>query len=177
MNGTLTVERKAQPDTTTHIGPVSLTPAIGGDYWAYRVLLSDHQAVVAFPKFSTIGIGFAVEEDWNTNLPYTIPADEIAQHILHNKGDDTISDESVVQAIRLIQEAIAEDVTGPETVTAEVTLTADRWRIERDGRFLGITSILGCEYLAVWPSEEGPQSTLHATRDEAVAAVVAGINR
>lgn len=69
-----------------------LTPPIDGDYWLIRVPLTDTQAIVAFPKFFTIGIGFQREEDWNTNLPYTCGAHEIYSHIAHNKGDDTISD-------------------------------------------------------------------------------------
>jgi len=82
-----------------------MTPPIAEDYWRFRVRLSDKQAIVGFPKFTTIGIGFAVEEDWNTNLPYSSPTDEIYEHIKHNKGDRTISKARVLAAIRLVQEA------------------------------------------------------------------------
>jgi hypothetical protein len=111
VNGTevLVVERRSQIDRTVHVGNTTLTPAIDDDYWAYRVRLSDAQAVVAFPKFFTIGIGFAREEDWNTNLPYTSDASEIAAHIMHNKGDDSIPDKRVVDAIHAIKKAITED--------------------------------------------------------------------
>ena len=71
--------------------------------------LSEAQAIVGFPKFFTVGIGFAQEEDWNTNLPYTCDADEIYDHIAHNKGDDSITREDCVPAIRLVQEAAAAD--------------------------------------------------------------------
>ena len=111
---TLVVERKDQPDKTPTFGGLSLTPAIDEGYWSYRVVLSERQAVVAFPKFFTVGIGFAVEEDWNTNLPYTCEAEEIAEHILHNKGDDSISDDAVVEAIRLLKDAVAQDVAEAE---------------------------------------------------------------
>lgn len=87
-----------------------LTPPIGGDYWLLRVPLSDTQAIVAFPKFFTIGVGFQREEDWNTNLPYTVTAEEIFNHISHNKSDDSITDADCITAIRLIQEAIAQIV-------------------------------------------------------------------
>ena len=70
---------------------------------AYRVKLSETQAIVGFPKYSTIGIGFAQEEDWNTNLPWTTQAEEIFAHIAHNKGDSAISDEQCIEAIRMIQ--------------------------------------------------------------------------
>lgn len=84
-----------------------LTPPINGDYWMLRVPLSEKQAIVAFPKFGTIGIGFQREEDWNTNLPYTCAAEEIFDHISHNKADDAILNTDCVAAIRLIQEAIS----------------------------------------------------------------------
>jgi hypothetical protein len=109
MTTELKLERRDQADTTAHIGPAMLTPAIDEDYWTYRVRLSNKQAVVGFPKFMTIGIGFAVEEDWNTNLPYTCGTDKIAEHIAHNKGDDSISDEDVRAAIALVQAAARED--------------------------------------------------------------------
>lgn len=106
----LRLERRYQADKTFRIGGIALTPALGNNYWAYRVVLTPAQAVVGFPKFSTIGIGFAVEEDWNTNLPYTCGTDEIFQHIKHNKGDDAINDDDVREAIRLIREAARTDL-------------------------------------------------------------------
>ena len=113
MSRTLTVERKGQVDGTNTFGNVAMTPQLGEAYWSYRVLLSERQAILGFPKFFTIGIGFAVEdEDWNTNLPYTSDAVEIFDHIKDNKGDDAISDEDCIAAIRLIQEAIAADQAG-----------------------------------------------------------------
>lgn len=109
----LTLERRGQADKTTLVEgrtmDVLVTPPITEDYWSYRVKLSPTQAIVGFPKFTTIGVGFAVEEDWNTNLPYTESAEEIFRHIRKNKGDDAISDESVIEAIRLVQAAAAED--------------------------------------------------------------------
>lgn len=98
-------------DTPEDDGIVSpnilLTPTIGEDYWLYRVRLTEDQAVVGFPKFFTIGIGFAVEEDWNTNLPYKTEATEIAKHIHDNRGP-SISESpedfnTIVAAIQLIQ--------------------------------------------------------------------------
>lgn len=118
MTGTaLTLERRGQEDTSpVYDAPdgtsVVVTPAIDEDYWAYRVRLSETQAIVGFPKFGTIGIGFAVEDDWNTNLPYRCTAEEILAHIGHNKGDEAISDEDCLVAIRLIQEAARADRDG-----------------------------------------------------------------
>lgn len=105
----LRLERRDQEDKTPNAGGMLMTPPIDEDYWAYRVRLSGTQAVVGFPKFGTIGIGFAVEDDWNTNLPYTIEAEAILKHIRHNKGDGSIRDEDVHLAIQLIQEAVYED--------------------------------------------------------------------
>lgn len=109
----LVLESRTQLDGTVKVGPAMLTPSLGEDYWAYRVMLSDRQAIVGFPKFFTIGIGFAVEEDdWNTNLPYTCDTEEILQHIRCNKGDESISDEDCLAAIRLIQGAVRADREG-----------------------------------------------------------------
>lgn len=105
----LKLERREQTDCTPRIGRAILTPAIDEDYWAYRVRLSAEQAVVGFPKFGTIGIGFAVEEDWNSNLPYRVDTEEIFQHIKHNKGDEAIADDDVRAAIELIRQAARED--------------------------------------------------------------------
>lgn len=107
----LTLERHNQDDRTPTLagGAVMMTPLIEPDYWSYRVRLTEGQAVVGFPKFSTIGIGFAEEEDWNTNLPYTCDAEEIRRHIWHNRGDDAITPQAVDRAIELIQAAACRD--------------------------------------------------------------------
>jgi hypothetical protein len=105
----LTLERKTQPDRTVHVGPVALTPPIDEGYWTYRVRLTDTQAVIGFPKFGMVGIGFAVEEDWNTNLPSGCSTEEIYQHIECNKGDDSITRERCIEAIRMIQDAVTAD--------------------------------------------------------------------
>lgn len=101
----LKLEIRGQDDRTVQVGGIMLTPLIDEGYWAYRVRVSETQAIAGFPKFGTIGVGFAVEEDWNTNLPYTCDADEIYDHIAHNKGDDSISREDCITAIQMIQEA------------------------------------------------------------------------
>lgn len=108
------VELKNQDDLTLAIhtekgATLIMTPPIGADYWKYRVQLSDKQAIIGFPKFLTIGIGFQIEDDWNTNLPYTCETKKIFDHISHNKGDDLISDEDCLAAIQLIQEAAKKD--------------------------------------------------------------------
>lgn len=103
----LLLETKVQLDDDPILmesGVVMMTPAIDEDYWMFRVRLTEHQAIVGFPKFGTIGIGFSKEEDWNTNLPYSVDAGEIFDHISHNKGDDAISDDDCLTAIRLIQD-------------------------------------------------------------------------
>lgn len=107
----LVLERKDQQNETPQLagGMIQMTPPIDEDYWAYRVRLSETQAIVGFPKFGTVGIGFAVEDDWNTNLPYTCTSGDIFRHIAHNKGDEAIADEDCVAAIALVQAAIAED--------------------------------------------------------------------
>ncbi len=89
---------------------VLVTPAIDEDYWLARVKLSKRQAIVCFPKFFTVGIGFQEEEDWNTNLPYTIDSAKIFSHIKRNKGDARINDEDCIEAIKMLQSFVAERV-------------------------------------------------------------------
>jgi hypothetical protein len=86
-------------------GMIMITPPIDEDYWLFRVGVSDTQGIVCFPKFCTFGIGFQVEEDWNTNLPYTCDAKEIYNHIKCNKGDAKISAATCIEAIKMIQDA------------------------------------------------------------------------
>lgn len=110
----LTVERRNQENETgvaqiDEAGVVLVAPLVDEDYWSYRVKLSDTQAIVGFPKYNTIGVGFAVEEDWNTNLPYSVGVDRLFKHIKHNKGDKTILDTDVRRAIKLIIAAVKED--------------------------------------------------------------------
>ena len=85
---------------------VLMTPLIDDDYWYWRVKLGDgDQAIVGFPKFTTVGIGFAQEDDWNTNLPFSSSARTIYEHIEHNKGDDAIAAADCREAIELVREA------------------------------------------------------------------------
>lgn len=107
----LTVEinqKFAQANDSIKLGAgahLMVTPPLNEDYWLFRVKLFEGQAIVGFPKFNTIGIGFAQEEDWNTNLPYTCDAEMIYNHIKHNKAYDDIPDDECLEAIRLIQQA------------------------------------------------------------------------
>ena len=106
----LILEKRSQGNRTIDVTPVMMTPPIDEDYWTYRVKLNDAgQAIVGFPKFTTIGIGFAQEEDWNTNLPYTCDANEILAHIIHNCGDTSIKDADVLLAIAMVQGAAHAD--------------------------------------------------------------------
>jgi hypothetical protein len=107
----LVLERQDQPNKTAQIGPIMLTPPVSEDYWLFRVRVGNGQAIVGFPKFRTIGIGFAQEEDWNTNFPYTCTTEETWEHIKHNKGDAAIADEDCIQAIRMVQDAAREYMT------------------------------------------------------------------
>jgi hypothetical protein len=101
----LVLETKGQePGGIVWDETVMITTPLGEDYWAYRVLLNDTgQAILGFPKFSTIGIGFAQEEDGNTNLPYTCSTEEIFEHIKHNKADPEIPDSRVLVAIEMVR--------------------------------------------------------------------------
>lgn len=106
-NRTLVLETKGQQNKTVKAGLLAVAPLVNDDYWSYRVKLSDTQAIVGFPKYLLVGIGFAQEEDWNTNLPSTCAAEDIYDHIECNKGDDAITREDCIAAIRMIQDAIS----------------------------------------------------------------------
>ena len=81
---------------------VMVTPPIGEDYWSVRVAVTGDQAIIGFPKFGTIGIGFQHEDKgWNTNLPYTCEAPEIYDHIKVNRR--TASRATCIRAIKMIQ--------------------------------------------------------------------------
>lgn len=113
----LILERRARRDATSAFkdGDTTFlfTPPISADYWAYRVRVAEGQAVLGFGKFGTVGIGFAVEDDWNTNLPYTQDVDVIVNHIWHNRGPNLADNEhdrnTVRAAVAIIQNAIIED--------------------------------------------------------------------
>ena len=84
---------------------VLTTPPINEKYWLFRVKLYKDQAIIGFPKFGTIGIGFAIEDaDWNTNLPFSYSAKVIYDHISENKKYEEISQNDALQAINLIKE-------------------------------------------------------------------------
>ncbi len=91
------------------VGNVQLmfTPAISEDYWIMRVKVYRNQAIVAFPKFGLIGVGFAQESDWNTNLPYNMSAETLYKHIERNKKYKALTKERCIQAIKMIQAACA----------------------------------------------------------------------
>jgi hypothetical protein len=84
---------------------IVMTPPLNEDYWVFRVKLHADQAVVAFPKFGTLGIGFAIEDDWNTNLPYQCTTTEILEHIWHNHKYDEITKPMLRKAIDILQRA------------------------------------------------------------------------
>ena len=88
-------------------GRILITPPLDEDFWLLRVRVSKKQAVVAFPKFMTLGIGFARETDWNTNLPWTCDTAAIFAHIKHNRGEK-IPDARCLAAIELLQRTIRE---------------------------------------------------------------------
>jgi hypothetical protein len=104
---------KAKDSFPVETGLLLVTPPLNEDYWMYRVLLKHGQAIVAFPKFGTIGCGFAKETDWNTNLPIDVPAEQIYAHIKHNKKYRDITSAQCIDAINAIKKVIAEGKVRP----------------------------------------------------------------
>ena len=82
---------------------VLITPCVSEDYFLFRIPLYKDQAILGFPKFGVIGVGFAQEEDWNTNLPSSCDALEIYNHIKKNKKYKQIKKLDCIKAIEMIQ--------------------------------------------------------------------------
>lgn len=104
------INKNLQEQNTTFTNgnsTIMITPTIDEDYYLFRVHLYKDQYLLAFPKFGTIGIGFAQEKDWNCNLPYTCEKEEIYKHIKHNKEYKEIKKSEVIKAIELLQVASA----------------------------------------------------------------------
>ena len=82
---------------------IMFTPAINKEYYIMRVVLYKDQALVAFPKFGLIGVGFAIEEgSWNTNLPYQVEAERLYKHI-RRKALMISHDHVCLQGIYILQ--------------------------------------------------------------------------
>jgi hypothetical protein len=86
-------------------GVIMFTPAINKEYYIMRVNLYKDQSLVAFPKFGLIGIGFAQESDWNTNLPYQTDIEYLYKHIRCNKKYKAITKQMCLEGLKLLQEA------------------------------------------------------------------------
>lgn len=90
--------------------------ALGGAHrgWLFRVDVGGGQAVIGFPKYTTIGVGFEQEpESGNTNLPYTTPAKALLNHSWCNRGGMTATPEEALRAFELVQEAAQEALGKP----------------------------------------------------------------
>ena len=84
---------------------IMFTPAIDKDYYIMRVKLYKDQSLIAFPKFNLIGVGFAIESDWNTNLPYQTDTERLYEHIKINKKYRAITKQMCLEGLKLLQAA------------------------------------------------------------------------
>lgn len=87
-----------------------ISPDVGPEYWVFRVKLVKDQAIVAFPKIGLLGVGFALEEDWNCNLPINRRETdedlaELWRHIRRNKKYPSITKKMGMEALRMIRRA------------------------------------------------------------------------
>jgi len=99
---------------------VMITPPIDEYYWTFKIPLHKEQALVAFHKFGTLGIGFAIEDDWNTNLPYTCDTNKIADHIWHNRKYPQITKKILIEAIEILKKAATYYKTHEEPSTFRI---------------------------------------------------------
>ena len=90
---------------------IMVSPPVSEDYWMFRVKLCTDQSVLGFPKMGMVGVGMALEEDENVNLPLcpTFTPEEnakrIANHIKCNKKYKSITIKMIEDAIILIVKA------------------------------------------------------------------------
>ena len=102
-----TVKDVITKDNGEQLG-LMICPTVDENYWALRVKLHKDQAVLGFLKFGMIGVGMAIEEDSNTNLPLNSTdtplsnANRIYSHIKCNKKYKSITHQMIVDAIILI---------------------------------------------------------------------------
>jgi hypothetical protein len=125
MKLVLQINDKAINDTGRALADrgFSITPPLNEDFWLFRVAVSEDQAIVGFPKFMQIGIGFQKEAaDWNTNLPSTCDAKMIYEHIEVNKGQEP-KRQDCIKAIEMIKDFVAQmDRAAAAKAEAEATL-------------------------------------------------------
>ena len=94
-------------------GVIMFTPDIDENYWIMRVKVyhdkvnNKDQSIIAFPKFGLIGVGFAIESDWNTNLPYQTDTERLYKHIKVNKKYRAITKQTCLEGLKMLQEACA----------------------------------------------------------------------
>jgi hypothetical protein len=109
---------------------VMLTPALDEDFWLMRVPLTEHQALVVFPKFGVMGCGYQHEEaDWNTNLPLDGRRDynyhlKLVTHINANRirdcETDWIPQLIVLTAVDMLDELVARNNAYPGEVLPQL---------------------------------------------------------
>jgi len=88
----------------TPFGHGVISPVVSDDYWLFRVPLFENQALLAFPKCFTMGIGFAQEEvEQNVNLPYECGIETILKYLKRNKKYEDISDAKIREAIKMLK--------------------------------------------------------------------------
>lgn len=100
----LVLEERVEPGPADEAGPLD---GYFND-WLFRVKVSDGQAVIGYPRLSTIGVGFAVEsdDDFGVDAPYDLGVEEIWAAIRVNAGG--VPEGLAVQAIRIVADAAAE---------------------------------------------------------------------
>jgi hypothetical protein len=105
--------------------PVAMmTPSLDEDFWLMRVPLTDHQALVVFPKLGSMGCGYQLEEGgWNVNLPLDGNRDferhvKLVQHIDVNRirpcETDWIPQLIVLAAVGMLDELVGRNRDFPD---------------------------------------------------------------
>jgi len=132
-------------------GVVSIFGPGDQEGWVFKVKVSETQAIVAFSKFGILGVGFLVEkEDGNTNLPYDNSANKLYEWIKCNKGDDAITDETCLGAIKMIQKACKHLKDLEMQPIYEVAMANESYLKGKNGKILSMAQFKETSHVAVY---------------------------
>jgi hypothetical protein len=126
----LVLEKKEQKDNTMFIESgrkqVIIAPIVNEGYWLYRIKLYKDQSLIAFPKIGTLGVGFSQEEDFNRNLPFSVPPKYLMAHIWINRKYKQITKKLILEAIEMLRTQILIDRPGAAEEIKRLTEAFER---------------------------------------------------
>jgi len=119
--------------------------------YVFKVHVSEKQAIVAFSKFGSLGVAFLVEdEDGNRNLPSSSTPEKIYDWIYCNKGDDSITDETCLKAIKKIVKACRELEEINMQSTYEIAMANEDYLKGKNGKILSLAQFKETSHIGTY---------------------------